>query len=132
MQGAASGQRKAVRKQRARAQAQAEDCIYDADNSDSAEVVTRNNIEDTLCTASRASEQQVGVGCGQAEQHVCFQDDATELFGDEGSGLGGPPEAANRLSGVQLCHLRPVLLPPVADKDNSCSVCGDEDGSDSE
>ena len=33
---------------------------------------------------------------------------------------------------MQLCRLRPVLLPPVADEENFCSVCGDVDGSDSE
>ena len=80
----------------------------------------------------RPSKQQMDVGCRQAEQRVCFQDKATELLGDEESGLGGAPEGESRLSGVQLRRLRPVLLPPVANEDNFCSVCGDEDGSDSE
>lgn len=33
---------------------------------------------------------------------------------------------------AKLATLRPVRVPPVAEEENLCSVCGDEDGDDSE
>ena len=34
--------------------------------------------------------------------------------------------------GPQLPALKPIRMPPVADEDNFCSVCGDEDEDDPE